>query len=107
MPNIKSRAFFDGVTEIVVPGQIRTSPPRNRRNTVVSAPAVTDDPLPIRVPDTTTEPLPPPAAGTSAGVVVTPSVGTDGVSALLSALVSPGGLRRIISRLPAPSQVYP
>src|ERR1700683_1292710 len=104
MPNIKSRAFFDGVTEIVVPGQIRTSPPRDRRSTAVSAPAVTDDPFPIRVPDNTTEPLPP-VEGTMAAVAVVPNVGTEDASELLSALASPGGLRRIISRLPAPSQV--
>src|SRR5581483_2899588 len=33
----------DGVTETAVPGQIRTSPPRGKRSTVVSAPAVMDD----------------------------------------------------------------
>src|ERR1700685_331891 len=104
MPNIRSRAFVDGVTETVVPGQIRTSPPRDRRIAAVSAPRATADPLPIGVPDSTTEPLPP-VAGTMAGVSVVASVVTDGGSELLSALASPGGLRRIISRLPAPSQV--
>ena len=44
MPNIMSRLLFEGVSESVVPGHTRTSPPPARRRTVVSDPAVTDAP---------------------------------------------------------------
>ena len=44
MPNIMSRLLFEGVSDSVVPGHTRTSPPLARRNTVVSDPAVTEAP---------------------------------------------------------------
>ncbi len=61
-----SRLFCDGVTETVVPGQTRTSPPRDRRRTAVSAPAVIDEPDPMRLSATTNDPVPP-VTGTIAG----------------------------------------
>jgi hypothetical protein len=43
IPNIKSRPFWEGVTDSEVPGQTRTSPPRGKRTTAVSLAAFTTD----------------------------------------------------------------
>src|SRR5580658_2059717 len=59
MPSIKSLAFCEGVTETVVPGQTRTSPPLDKSSTAVSLPAVRDDPAAKRFPAKTTSPTPP------------------------------------------------
>src|SRR5438270_7507142 len=44
MPSIIWLPSAEVVTETVVPGHTRTSPPRPRRSTAVSLPALTDDP---------------------------------------------------------------
>src|SRR5580698_496972 len=107
MPSIKSFAFFEGVTESVVPGQTRTSPPRERCNTAVSLPAVRDDPAANRLPANTTSPTPP-VTGTTAGVATGVNDKTCGGwngDFLLAAFGSSGGFSRTIRRLPATSQV--
>ena len=50
-------SFFEGVTETVVPGQTRTSPPLDKCSTAVSLPAVRDDPAAKRLPASTTSPI--------------------------------------------------
>jgi len=50
IPSIKSFLFFEGVTETVVRGQRRISPPRDSFRTAVSGPVVRDDPAAIRLP---------------------------------------------------------
>ena len=109
-PSIMSRLFGEGVTETVVPGHTRTSPPRARCRTSVSDPAVTDDPEPSRLPASTSAPAPP-VTGTTAGAapidIPAATGGTIGGDFLLPAFTSSAGLRRIINRLPAPSQVKP
>src|SRR3979409_394803 len=105
MPSISSCLFFDGVTETVVPGHTRTSPPCERCNTAVSEPAVTDEPEPMRLPASTTAPCPP-ETGTSAGDVVE-KLTTDGgwKGDFVPAFGSSGGFKRTRSRFPAASQV--
>src|SRR5437764_15334964 len=58
MPSIKSFVFLAGVTESVVPGQTRTSPPRDNSKTAVSLPAVNVDPAANCLPAITTSPTP-------------------------------------------------
>src|ERR1700688_4553069 len=106
MPSIKSFAFFEGVNESVVPGQTRTSPPLAKRSTVVSLPAVRDDPAANCLPANTTS-LTPLLTGTAAsaatGAIDSTCGGWDGEFWL--AFASSGGFRRTISRFPAASQV--
>src|SRR5277367_2087045 len=108
MPSISSCLLFDGVTETVVPGQTRISPPRDKARTAVSEVAVTEAPAPMRLPASTTVPGPP-DTGTTAGAEAVARVDAAGggvfwrESAL--ELESPAGFRRIIRRFPAASQV--
>jgi hypothetical protein len=55
------------VTETVVPGHTRTSPPRASLSTAVSSAAVIDDPEATRLPASTSVPELPTATGTAAG----------------------------------------
>src|SRR6266436_3861517 len=107
MPSIKSLVFFEGVTESVVPGQIRTSPPLDKRNTAVSPPAVRDDPAENCLPAITTSPTPL-VIGTTAGVATGVSDSTwRGWRGdfLLAALGSSAGFSRTIKVSPETSQV--
>src|SRR5580698_2158805 len=110
MPSMRSCLFGDGVTEIEVPGQTRTSPPLGMRSTAVSEPAVTDEPA-ARLLAEIIEPPEPPATGTTVGEAADKlsdgraTVGGWNSDGFLPAVKSPGGLRRTIMRLPAPSQV--
>src|SRR6202035_5645659 len=106
IPSISSCLFFDGVTETVVPGHTRTSPPRERCSTAVSEPAITEDPAAMRRPASRTDPWPA-VTGTKAGAGV---IARDGAERgwngdFPAAFTSSGGLRRTIKRLPAPSHV--
>src|SRR5271170_6151594 len=105
IPNIKSLAFFEGVTETVVPGQTRTSPPLDKCSIAVSLPAVRDEPAAKRLPANTTSPTPL-VTGTTAGSAAGANDATCGGSkgdflpaALAASLASPGGFRRTIRRL--------
>src|SRR5229473_3276065 len=102
MPSMKSRPLSEEVTETVVPGQTRISPPRDRLSTAVSAPAVTDDPPARRVPASTTAPEPPELSGTTAGRTPVEKVATEGGCDDFS--TSPCKCTR--SRFPVASQVY-
>src|ERR1700678_2341354 len=113
MPSIKSFAVFEGVTETVVPGQTRTSPPLDKYNTAVSLPAVRDDPAANRLPDNTTSPTPL-VTGTTAGVAAGVNASTCGgwkgdflLAVFGSLSVSPGGFSRTISRFQATYPLYP
>src|ERR1022692_2827517 len=75
------------VTETVVPGQTRTSPPLANRNTVVSLPAVRDDPAANRLSGTTTSPIPL-LTGTTAGAAAANTCGGWNGDFLLSAFRS-------------------
>src|ERR1051326_6903811 len=98
MPNIRSRLLCDGVTETVVPGQTRTSPPRGRCRTVVSDPAVTEDPAPMRLPDIAMELEPAVTGTTDASFVSEKPVAVSGSNTFLPAFTSSGGLSRTIDR---------
>src|ERR1700683_3966966 len=106
MPSIKSFELFDGVTETVVPGQTRTSPPLDNANTVVSLPAVKEDPAANRLSATTTSPTP-----LETGTTATPGDSEMDCGGcgdfLFAAFGSSGGLSRTIRRLPAASHEYP
>src|SRR5882672_3311183 len=107
MPSIKSLVFFEGVIEIVVPGQTRTSPPLDKRNTAVSLPAVKDDPAANCLPAIKTSPSPL-VTGTTAGVAAGVSVSACGGwrgDFLLATLGSSGGFSRTIKVSPETSQV--
>src|SRR5437879_1147093 len=106
MPSIRSRLFCDGVTETVVPGQTRTSPPRGNCKIAVSEPAVTEEPAPRRFPARTTVPDPL-VTGTTVGVAVIARLATVGGwnGDFLPAVSSSAGWRRTIRRLPAASHV--
>src|SRR5579863_1568138 len=106
MPSIRSRLFGEGVTDTVVPGQTRTSPPPDKRKIVVSDPAVMVEPEPMRLPAITVAPEPL-VTGTTAGVAPKDNAGDVGgwFGDGLPAFTSSGGLSRTISRFPAPSQV--
>src|ERR1019366_38706 len=115
MPSIKSFAVFEGVTETVVPGQTRTSPPLDNRNTAVSLPAVRDDPAANCLPANTTSPTPL-VTGTTAGAAAGANDSTCGgwnggffaaafPPSFGSLVGSPAGFSRTIRRLPATSQV--
>src|SRR5271165_4379656 len=100
-----SRLLCEGVTETVVPGQMRISPPRGSWTTAVSVPAVREDPAARRLAATATEPDP----------LVTGTIGAASVDRLavvgacagdfLLAFTSSGGVRWTRRRLPAPSQL--
>src|ERR1039458_2006560 len=107
MPSIKSFVVFEGVTETVVPGQTRTSPPLDKRKTAVSLPAVRDDPAANRLPANITSPTPlvtGTTAGAAAGASDSACGGWNGVF-FLAALGSSAGFSRTIRRSPATSQV--
>src|SRR5271157_4625111 len=115
MPIIRSLALFDGVTETVVPGQTRTSPPLDKCSTAVSLPAVRDDPAAKRLPANTTSPTPL-VTGTTAAVAAGASERTCGGwkgdllpaafgSSFASLFGSEVAFSRTIRRLPATSQV--
>jgi len=67
MPNIKACPFCEEVTDTVVPGHIRTSPPLSRRRIEVSEPAVTEDPAVMWLPARISAPDEPGANGTATG----------------------------------------
>src|SRR5215831_13863109 len=92
-PNIRSRLLCDGLTESVVAGQTRTSPPRGRCRMVVYDPAVTDDPEFSRTPAITAEPVSSAIGITSASFVsVKPAaIGGSGAVDFLPALAYSGG----------------
>ena len=92
--------------ETVVPGQTRTSPPRDNRKTAVSAPAVSDDPAAILLPSTITSPGFP-VTGTIEGAPWARSESSAGGldRAFLCAFKSSGGFSRTVSRLPSSSHV--
>src|SRR5258708_37319201 len=105
MPNSKSLVFFEGVTETVVPGQTRTSPPLDNRNTAVSPPAVKDDPAANCLPAITTSPSPL-VTGTTAGVATGASGSTCGGwrgDVLLAAVRASAGFRRTLTVSPQTS----
>src|SRR5271166_668645 len=106
MPSIKSLVLFEGVTETVVPGQTRTSPPRDNASVVVSLPAVRDDPAANRLSATTTSPIPL-LTGIAAGAAVvdndTTCGGWNGDLAAFASAIESGGFSRTIRRLPAAS----
>src|SRR5579863_3504837 len=107
MPSIKAFVPVEGVTETVVPGQTRTSPPLDNRNTAVSLPAVSDDPAANRLSANTTSPTPL-VTGTNAGVsagAIESTCGSWESGFLLAAFGSSAGFSRTISRLPAASQL--
>src|ERR1700682_2138190 len=104
-----SRVFCAGVTETVVPGHTRISPPRVKCRIAVSEPAVTEDPARIRLPASTMAPGPP-VTGTASGVATVVSVETDegGWNGdVLPTRAPSAGFRRIIRRLPAAAQGWP
>src|SRR5579863_2706193 len=105
-PSIRSFEFFEGVTERVVPGQTRTSPPRDNRSTAVSLPAVRDDPAAKRLPASTTSPTPL-VTGTAAGSVSGASDTSFGgwTGGFLAAFGSSGGFSLTVKRFPAMSHV--
>src|SRR5437899_9859451 len=109
MPNIRSWVFLDAVTETVLPGQTCNSPPRAMCRTAVSALAVIEEPLPMRLPAITADPVGREATGTTTGCAAEPKVetvaGWAGGGATALAFGSSGGFRRMVSRFPAPSQV--
>src|SRR5580698_8988181 len=107
MPSIKSFELFEGVTETVVPGQTRTSPPLDNANTVVSLPAVKEDPAANRLSAKTTSPTPPGMGTTAAAGVKDTACGGWIADFSLAALGSSGALSRTIRRLPAASHEYP
>src|SRR5690242_3431188 len=98
MPNISSRPLEDDVTETVVPGHTRTSPPRPRRKTAESDPAVTDDPVAILRPANITAPELP---TDPAMLGCTPRLKAEAAAGV----VSLGARRRIVNVLPADSVV--
>src|SRR5260370_19760187 len=100
-----SRLLAEGVTETVVPGQMRISPPRGSCSTAVSVPAVSEEPDASRLAATATEPDPLLTGTTGlASVDKLAAVGAcDGD--FLVASTSSGVLRRTMRRLPAPSQL--
>src|ERR1700722_18578379 len=103
MPSISACPLCDDVTETVVPGHTSTSPPRSRRSTDVSDPAVIDDPASKRPLAKTTLPDEPVLTGTAAGrtpLLKAATVGGRDVA-------SPSGCSRTIKRLPAASHVLP
>src|SRR5579872_606683 len=109
MPNIKSRLLCDGLTESVVPGHTRTSPPRGKCKMVVSDPAVMDDPDPSRPASMTAEPVSLVTGITSASLVSAKPAATGGSddADFLPAFTSPGGRSLTIKRFPAPSHECP
>src|SRR5271169_905914 len=107
MPSIKSFVFFAGVTETVVPGQTRTSPPLDNFNTAVSLPAVKVDPAANCLPASTTSPTPlltGTTTGSAEGAAESTCGGWNGdfLPAVLGASI---GFSRTIKRSPATSQV--
>src|SRR6266700_3455140 len=92
-PSIRSRFVFEDVTETVVPGHTRTSPPADKRRIAVSDPAVIADPEPIRLPANTKAPEPL-VTGITAGAPLRdrPDIAGCNATALL-AFISPAGLR--------------
>src|SRR5215472_9497108 len=108
MPNIRSRLPGDGLTATVVPGHTRTSPPRGRCRTVVSEPALIEEPAARFPADITAEPVSLTGMTASSEFSVKPVaiVGCTG-AAFFPALTSSGGLSRTIRRPPAPSQEWP
>src|SRR5579872_91857 len=103
MPSINAWPFCDDVTETVVPGHTSTSPPRSRRNTDVSDPAVIDDPVSNRPLAKTTLPEEPELTGIATGR--TPLLKAATVCG--RDVASWPGCSRIIKRLPAASHVLP
>src|SRR3954469_20903693 len=111
MPNMRSRLLDEELTDNVVPGHTRTSPPRGRCRMVVSEPALTEEPVERRLASMAADSVPATTGTTAAsGVRVNPGAviraactGSD----FFPALTSSGGRRRTISRLPAPSQEWP
>src|SRR5208337_2017285 len=81
MPSIKARPLCEDVTDTVVPGQTRTSPPRPRRRIAVSEPAVTEEPGITLLPASNTVPLEPFVSGTAAGCTPCVRAGTEGTVA--------------------------
>src|SRR5208282_371233 len=104
--------FFEGVMESVVPGQTRTSPPRDKCRTAVSLSAVREAPAARRLPASTTSPIPlltGTTAGVAGGVNDRTCGGWEGEFLLASVSGSSFGsgrrFRRTIRRLPAASHV--
>src|SRR5580692_10769638 len=109
MPNIMSRLFCEGVTDKVVAGQTRTSPPRGRCRIVVSEPAVTEEPAAKWLASITVDPASA-LTGTTAASELSEkpvTVSCAGEADFFPALMSSGGLRRTIRRWPPPSQEWP
>ncbi len=96
MPSISSLPFCEEVTETVVPGQTCTSPPRCKRRMAVSTPAVSEEPVAMRLPAITTAPEFPGVIGTATGCTPEVNAGTEGKAEPSS---SGRGRRRITSRL--------
>src|ERR1700734_4515279 len=110
MPSIRSFALFEGVTETVVPGQTRISPPLDNCNIVVSLPEVRDCPAPNCLSATTISPAPL-LTGRTSGAEADKTCGDWKGGFPLPAFASvfesesPGGFSRTIRRLPAASQL--
>src|SRR5437879_10761086 len=98
MPSISSLPFCEEVTETVVPGHTCTSPPRCKRRMAVSTPAVSEEPVAMRLTAITTAPEFHGVIGTATGCTPEENAGTEGKGETYS---SGWGWRRIACRLSA------
>src|ERR1700722_14142644 len=103
MPSMSAWPFCEDVTETVVPGQTRTSPPRPSRNTAASEPALIDEPGGTFPPATERSIFEPACRGTATGWGAGVRVGTDGGFAVDCCEAGCKPCRRTAKRLPEAS----